>query len=568
MRCSKCGKEIQAGMRLCQFCGTPVPQKNQQTNQWNREAAEKPAGGGRPSAKTASGSRKKSKLWLIPVLLLAVLALGAGVYFLFFHGKVNVNDYLVPTVSGEDGNYSVRIGLDAARMVRDNRDKFAVTDENRPKIKTYLKQTFPSLSTDLLVEEAVRNELNMALDKGTGSGNVDLQLTEDETLAKLAILAALADRTTPGGDRGPGNTLYPEVKNGYLNRSTGLSRGDTIRFSWSGADTGKVAELFGAKLSCGDAEFALKGVEVAAVPTTAVPTTEAPTTEAPTTEAPTTEAPTTEAPTTEAPTTEAPTTEAPTTEAPTTEAPTTEAPTTEAPTTEAPTTEAPTTEAPTTEAPTTEAPTTPVPVTLRVGDIVTFGHYEQDNNYSNGPEEIEWMVMGVFDDYVDLISLYILDVVPFNQNYTWVTYSSSSINQYLTGTFYWNAFMDAERAVMLDHEIPPRMNPKYSNTDQGSAVTELVYLSAVSKVTEFLPTDAARRCAGTPYAVAQGLHVNEMGFSPWWTRTMGSDNYHAVIVRSSGEVNFEGWDVTGAEYFDIGVRPAIRVRPDAPLGKR
>lgn len=36
--------------------------------------------------------------------------------------------------------------------------------------------------------------------------------------------------------------------------------------------------------------------------------------------------------------------------------------------------------------------------TYKVGDIIKFGHYEQDGNTANGKEEIEWQVLKVESD--------------------------------------------------------------------------------------------------------------------------------------------------------------------------
>ena len=46
------------------------------------------------------------------------------------------------------------------------------------------------------------------------------------------------------------------------------------------------------------------------------------------------------------------------------------------------------------------------------GDIVIFGSYEQDNDESNGTEDIEWLVLAREDNKALLISKYALDVQP------------------------------------------------------------------------------------------------------------------------------------------------------------
>ena len=46
---------------------------------------------------------------------------------------------------------------------------------------------------------------------------------------------------------------------------------------------------------------------------------------------------------------------------------------------------------------------------IEVGDIVTFGHYEQDGDDANGLEPIEWIVLDTEDAVATLISRYGLD---------------------------------------------------------------------------------------------------------------------------------------------------------------
>lgn len=50
---------------------------------------------------------------------------------------------------------------------------------------------------------------------------------------------------------------------------------------------------------------------------------------------------------------------------------------------------------------------------LKVGDTFTFGHYEQDNNSSNGKEPIEWLVLDRKGNEVLVISKYCLDSKPY-----------------------------------------------------------------------------------------------------------------------------------------------------------
>ena len=62
------------------------------------------------------------------------------------------------------------------------------------------------------------------------------------------------------------------------------------------------------------------------------------------------------------------------------------------------------------------------------GSIVTFGHYEQDNNIENGKEKIEWIVLDVKDGKVLLLSKYLLDQKKFIDNE--LDYSGHKANRY------------------------------------------------------------------------------------------------------------------------------------------
>ncbi len=59
--------------------------------------------------------------------------------------------------------------------------------------------------------------------------------------------------------------------------------------------------------------------------------------------------------------------------------------------------------------------------TYKVGDIVNFGHYEQDGNTANGKEEIEWEVLKVESDRMLVISKYALDCKKYNETLSILT---------------------------------------------------------------------------------------------------------------------------------------------------
>lgn len=77
----------------------------------------------------------------------------------------------------------------------------------------------------------------------------------------------------------------------------------------------------------------------------------------------------------------------------------------------------------------------------KVGNIVTYGHYEQDLNTNNGKEPIEWIVLqyDAENGKCLLLSLYALDARRFDLS-TYQGWDMSEIRSWLNGTFLNNAF--------------------------------------------------------------------------------------------------------------------------------
>lgn len=96
---------------------------------------------------------------------------------------------------------------------------------------------------------------------------------------------------------------------------------------------------------------------------------------------------------------------------------------------------------------------------LAVGNVVTFGSYEQDGDFSNGKEPLEWDVIGQKDNAYLLITHYVIDGKKFddsssdstlqaNENKTaaQVTWAKSSLRTWLNGDFYSETFTKEEQA--------------------------------------------------------------------------------------------------------------------------
>ncbi len=224
-----------------------------------------------------------------------------------------------------------------------------------------------------------------------------------------------------------------------------------------------------------------------------------------------------------------------------------------------------------------------------VGDVVTLGRYEQDNNTNNGKEPITWRVLAIQDGKALLISEKVLDVKPFNLSYSSLNWDRSTIRSWLNGydasfntdgenfvadNFYDTAFTLEEQSKIVMSNVPAHENPEHSSGSlPGSATTDKIFLLSINEVQTYFRNDTDRKADATRYAVKAGAYVlgsssvidsddgtcvDAQCYSYWWLRTSGDYNINASCVDYNGTINFRGGRV---HYSDIAVRPAFWMQP-------
>ena len=189
-----------------------------------------------------------------------------------------------------------------------------------------------------------------------------------------------------------------------------------------------------------------------------------------------------------------------------------------------------------------------------VGSYIYFGSYEQDNNASNGKEEIEWQVLAKEGNKALLISKYALDCKPYNKTYTSVTWETCTLRTWLNNDFITSAFTSIEKSIIPTVTVSADKNPNYS-TNPGNATQDKVFLLSINEATKYFTTSTTRQCKPTAYAKAQGAYVNSSnGNCWWWLRSPGSNQYAASIVLNGGDVTYYGHSVSND---NDAVRPAL-----------
>ena len=203
----------------------------------------------------------------------------------------------------------------------------------------------------------------------------------------------------------------------------------------------------------------------------------------------------------------------------------------------------------------------------KAGDIVVFGQYEQDGDGSNGSEPIEWEVLEVSGNRALLISRYVLDCKPYNEQAAAVTWETCTLRTWLNGDFYNTAFNDDEKSKIPEVTLSNPDNDFYGGIEGGNDTNDKVFLLSVEEILKYYGGDWYNADNGygfcdrlvisaTQVAKDNGAYTRDNG-SLWWLRSPGLNSNRACDVYEDGCV---GWDYSSNVHErKDGVRPAIYV---------
>lgn len=196
-----------------------------------------------------------------------------------------------------------------------------------------------------------------------------------------------------------------------------------------------------------------------------------------------------------------------------------------------------------------------------IGSYVTLGSYEQDNDTSNGNEEIEWRVLAKEDDKVLLISRYALDCKQYHDSYEETSWETCTLRSWLNNDFMSAAFSDDEQAMIETTALKAAVNPG-TDADPGNDTEDKIFVLSIDDAKVYFATDEDRMCTATDYAEANGVELSPSykadgkAAAQWWLRAPGKNESFATYVYPFGTVYTYG---NGVNYVVIGVRPAMWV---------
>ena len=211
-------------------------------------------------------------------------------------------------------------------------------------------------------------------------------------------------------------------------------------------------------------------------------------------------------------------------------------------------------------------------------EIIKFGRYEQDNDTSNGPEEIEWLVLEKKDGKALVICKYGIACQQYHNKDTAITWEKCSLRKWLNGVFFNEAFSEEEQEKIPDTVVIADINPYY-DTSYGNDTNDKIFILSVSEVEKYFTSDEARKCVPSKYADKHGVYTmedhrqdnretekNELYYlngeatCTWWTRSFANYPNSAVNIIEDGSIDINGYYVNFS-YF--AVRPAMWIDLDS-----
>ena len=179
---------------------------------------------------------------------------------------------------------------------------------------------------------------------------------------------------------------------------------------------------------------------------------------------------------------------------------------------------------------------------VNVGDIYSLGAYEQDNNESNGQEDIEWLVLAKEGTKILVISKHALDSKPFyKEKERLIRWEHSTLRKWLDETFLYEAFSEEEQA---------KISAKVTTYGE-----EKMFILSATQLGKYFDLPSESQCAPTEYAQVQGAKMSSSGNCWWWLRDGCMDNHYAAASVSE-EGAYDPYS-KNIDSLGGGVRPAM-----------
>lgn len=197
---------------------------------------------------------------------------------------------------------------------------------------------------------------------------------------------------------------------------------------------------------------------------------------------------------------------------------------------------------------------------VSVGDTLTLGTYEQDNNIYNGKEPIVWRVLAVEGGRALVISDKVLDQNHYHPQQTAVTWETCWMRQWLNGEFFASSFTPQEQSRVLLANVPGHVSPYYNTESSlksvGNDTQDRVFLLSAVEANLYFADNKARIAYPTQYLAAKDPDIESTAQpADWLMRQPHKHRTNTACVSDKGATS-NGVNVSHAR---SGIRPAMWV---------
>ena len=183
-------------------------------------------------------------------------------------------------------------------------------------------------------------------------------------------------------------------------------------------------------------------------------------------------------------------------------------------------------------------------------EIITLGRYEQDGNWDNGPEPVEWLVLAKEEGKALVISCLGLSSRYYDGNIN-STWEKSSIREWLHTDFYNTAFTETEKGKILTSQVVSEAAPR---TGRVTVTEDTLFLLSNDEVRAYLTSPSLRVCVPSALAKSQGCRSGLGGGTDWILRTYGGYGALSIsYIDKWGTLDEMGTNVDNHE----AIRPAM-----------
>ena len=185
----------------------------------------------------------------------------------------------------------------------------------------------------------------------------------------------------------------------------------------------------------------------------------------------------------------------------------------------------------------------------KIGECIKLGAYEQDNDLTNGKEDIEWLVLDIKDNRLLVISKYALEYKTYNSE--WCTWEESFLRMWLNNQFIETAFSNVEVDVIPLVLVEADKNANWDD-DPGNPTYDQLFLLGYTEVIRYFQSESERICKLTDYVLSyENYYWFVDGYGSWYLRSPG-DYRNVAFVTEDGDIHY-----TEAYYEGPCIRPAM-----------